>query len=141
VNFLKSVFTLLNKDNFYIWIFLLSNSLFAQNSTHNEIDTTIYNYGQVDSVAKPTIEYSQFIKILVKDLRYKSSKHGLISKVIVQFVIEKDGTVSSYKFIYPERNPIYFKKETFKTIQWHPAIIDGKPVRFQYIIPMHIHLN
>ncbi len=64
-------------------------------------------------------------------------------KVIIGFVVEKDGRLTNFKIerkLWPE-----FDKEALRVIRkmprWKPALLNGKPVRCNYTIPINFTLS
>ncbi len=71
-----------------------------------------------------------------------AEKQGIQGRVIVRFVVEKDGSVSDVKIvrsIHPLLN-----KEAIRVIQlmpkWYPGMQNGKPVRTNYTVPVMFRL-
>ena len=97
----------------------------------------------VTSVENPA-EYpggvSALKDFLRDNLRYpeKATKKGLEARVIVQFWIETDGTVSRVA-VLSDPNPI-FDKEAVRLIRsmpkWKPATQRGNPVALRYTLPV-----
>ena len=79
-----------------------------------------------------------FNKYLVKNLKAGRSPNGEIkTKLIVQFVVEKDGSLSSIKVLksispITDRSAIDALKRSPK---WIPGKIHNEPVRVRYVIP------
>lgn len=67
----------------------------------------------------------------------------LSGKLIVQFVVEKDGALSNVKII----RDLGFgtaeaaKELLSKSAKWEPGIQNGKPVRVQYVLPIMLQPN
>jgi protein TonB len=85
-----------------------------------------------------------FSKFLSKNLRYPSaaSEQGIGGKVIVSFVIERDGSLSN---IVVETGPGYgMDQEAVRVLKlakaWKPGIQNGQPVRVRYMIPIAFQL-
>lgn len=64
-------------------------------------------------------------------------------KVIVSFVIEKDGTVSDAKVV--RKLAPNFDDEALRVVKlmpkWKPGRQEGKPVRVQFNLPINFNLN
>lgn len=71
-------------------------------------------------------------------------KEDIRAHIYVSFVIEKDGTMSSYKII---RDPGYgLAKEAIRVLKsikerWIPGTINGLPVRCSYNLPITINIK
>lgn len=70
---------------------------------------------------------------------YEARVNQTEGTVVVSFIIEKDGKITNIKIL---RNPGDGLGEDVKRVikampsNWQPAIIDGKPVRFKYALPV-----
>jgi protein TonB len=102
-------------------------------------------YTQVDKSAEFSGAQKQYIKYLVKTVRYpaKAVETNTQGKVILQALIEKDGTISELKV----KNSISSELDAeairviSKSPKWVPAQKDGKSVRSYYEIPVAFSLN
>jgi TonB family protein len=99
----------------------------------------------VEEVATPVGGMASFYKYIGKNLRYPkiAKRMGVEGKVFVQFVIEKDGSIT---------NPIIFKgigagcdEEALRLIRespkWNPGTQRGNPVRQRYTLPIIFKLG
>lgn len=83
---------------------------------------------------------AEFIKFLSKNIKYtKQMKLTQVQgKVIMQFIVEKDGTLSNFKVTKGPGGGT--TEEALRVMQkspkWKPGIKDGKPVRVQYGAPI-----
>ena len=63
-----------------------------------------------------------------------------VGRVMVEFVVEKDGTISNAKMIRSMHPAI--DKEAIRVIEsmpkWNPRKINGKPVRVKYMLPVNL---
>lgn len=84
-------------------------------------------------------------KYLSKNLHYPEAarENNIEGRVIVQFVIEKDGNVSNIKVLRDIGGGC--GEEAIRVIQempkWTPAKQRGKPVRCQFTLPLNFHLE
>ena len=142
--------SLLMKKLFLI-IFILINSLAAKAQKNDTTiyfgciikgDTTTYIGQQPNTDAKvPDCTFysapkfpgdeKAFHRFLSKNLKWPNSTYDGQGKVIVRFVIEKNGNLSNIKLLHaatPE-----FGKEAIRVIKlspkWIPGKINGKPIR------------
>ena len=87
---------------------------------------------------------AELIKYLKKNLRYPQicKEQGLQGRVIVQFVVNPDSTLSDFNVIKPV-NP-HFDKEALRVVstmpKWKPGEQRGKPVRVRYTLPVTFRL-
>jgi len=86
-----------------------------------------------------------FYEFLAKTIRYPADarKDKIQGKVFVQFIIEKDGSVSDVKAV---RGPGHgLGEEAARAItlspKWHPGIQNGKEVRVEYTVPVNFTLD
>ncbi|MBR1622239.1 MAG: energy transducer TonB [Prevotella sp.] len=82
---------------------------------------------------------------LNQNLRYPAAaeENGIEGKVIVQFVVEKDGSVTQIKAV---RSPDpSLEKEAIRVVsmmpKWTPGINNGQPVRVKYTLPVSFKLQ
>ena len=87
---------------------------------------------------------AELIKYLKKNLRYHQicKEQGLQGRVIVQFVVNPDSTLSDFNVI-KSVNP-HFDKEALRVVsampKWKPGEQRGKPVRSRYTLPVTFRL-
>ncbi len=85
------------------------------------------------------------MEYLKKNVRYPAicKEQGLQGRVIVQFVVNPDGTISDAQVIKPV-NP-YFDKEALRVVnampKWVPGKIRGKTVRVRFTVPVTFRLE
>ena len=88
---------------------------------------------------------SKFYEYLTKELKYPKNcmEKGISGKVIVEFVIERNGSISNVKVVtkvHPELDA-----EAIRVIKgspnWIPGEQLGKPVRVFYTIPINFSLK
>lgn len=82
----------------------------------------------------------EFYTFLAKTIKYpsKSRNKGKEGRVVVSFIIEKDGRVSDSKILVSVADDI--DKEAIRVVnlspQWTPGMVDGRPVRTQFSLPV-----
>jgi TonB family protein len=87
----------------------------------------------------------EFSRFLARNVRYPSSayKNNVQGRVILTFVVEKDGTISNIKVLRGVGSGI--DEEAIRVIRssppWKPGMQKGKPVRVQYSVPMQFSLS
>lgn len=85
------------------------------------------------------------VEYLKKNIRYPAicKEQGLQGRVIVQFVINTDSTISDAQVIKPV-NP-HFDKEALRVVnampKWIPGEQRGKPVRTRFTMPVTFRLE
>ena len=104
-------------------------------------DTTIYV--QPDLQPQYPGGYTALWNFINKNLTWPNPDADVDGKVVVQFVVEKDGTLT-HKTIVRELEPA-FDKEALRIInllpKWIPAKLNGKPVRSYYKVPITFRLE
>jgi periplasmic protein TonB len=84
---------------------------------------------------------SAFVSFLEKTVRYpiKSRTRGKDGKVLVTFVIEKDGSITNGKILRSVDDDI--DAEVLRVVnlspKWNPGIVNGVPVRSQFTYPIN----
>ena len=83
-------------------------------------------------------------QFLAANIKYPGGPDDCVSgKIIVSFVIEKDGTVSDAKVVR-KLHPA-FDEEALRVVKlmpkWEPGRQEGKPVRVQFHLPINFSLN
>jgi len=84
-------------------------------------------------------------KFMMKNLKWpdESRMIDVRGKVMVSFVVEKDGRLTNFKVI--RRLHPLFDNEALRVIKlspnWIPGKIDGKTVRSRYVIPVNFSLD
>ena len=114
------------------------------------------NYKEVigvidDSIPKPD-KYAMYpnglkgiYKHIEKTINYPSNaiKNNIQGKVVVEFIVEKNGQVKEAKIIKSVSDEL--DKEALRVIltlnKWYPGFKDGKPVRILYRQPINFKLN
>lgn len=117
-------------------------ALYAQRGIGENSEDT----ASVFSVAQEMPSYQEDISTyLAKNFKYPGSEsfRNVQGSVVVQFIVEKDGTLSDIHIIRslcPE-----FDKEVLRIIKimskWNPGKNDGRLVRVKYILPMTFKIS
>ena len=87
----------------------------------------------------------ELMKYLSANVKYpaEASKKGIQGRVIVQFVVEKDGTISKAKVVNNADEQL--KEEAIRVVEampkWNPGKQNGKEVRVKYTLPVTFRLN
>lgn len=106
-------------------------------------ENQIYNSTGLETKPEFPGGNSMFYKYVSNNFRMPKAKDFKGGKVIVSFVIEKDGSVTDIKVI---RHPGFeTDKETVRLLKsspkWKPGIQNGKNVRALYTLPINLGSN
>ena len=86
-----------------------------------------------------------FMKFLSENVRYPeaASKAGIQGRVLVNFIVEKDGSISNIHVIQNVNE--YLDAEAVRVVgampKWTPGMQEGKAVRVKYTVPISFRLN
>ena len=86
-----------------------------------------------------------FMKFLSENVRYPeaASKAGIQGRVLVNFIVEKDGSISNIHVIQNVNE--YLDAEAVRVVgampKWTPGMHEGKAVRVKYTVPISFRLN
>ncbi|MDL2283517.1 energy transducer TonB [Odoribacter sp. OttesenSCG-928-G04] len=123
----------------------------AQNAVVNTLYDEVYEVGETgENDIFETVEiYPSFNgdmnKWLSSNLRYPqlAIENGIQGKVFVQFVVEKDGSITDVKVVRSADD--YLNKEAMRVVKampkWNPGLQRNKPVRVMYTIPITFRLQ
>lgn len=84
-----------------------------------------------------------FRKFIAQNYQSPKVDKDIKGKVLVQFVVEEDGSLSDIKVI---RDLGYGTgEEAIRVLKlsekWKPGILDGKPVRVRYTLPIDLNIS
>ena len=125
---------------------MCSNLLIAQDSnqsqTNNQEDLSIHTVTGIEIRPEFPGGLSQFYKYIGKNYKVPDIK-GLNGKIIITFVVEKDGSLTDIKVL---RDIGYGTgAEAIRVLKkcpkWIPGEQDGKKVRVIYTLPISIQTN
>jgi len=108
-------------------------------------DNTVFQFAVIED--KPEFPGGQkaLLDYIAKNVIYpeKAKENGVKGRVFVQFVIEKDGTVSNVK-VASKVDP-YLDKEAVRVVKsmptWKPGKYKGKLISVQYLVPITFNLH
>jgi TonB family protein len=86
-----------------------------------------------------------FYNFLSKNIRYpgESRKKGIQGRVLISFIVEKDGELTNFKIARGVENNI--DQEALRVLKespkWVPGYQNGKPVRVAYTVPISFTLE
>ena len=117
---------------------------YNKNINRFPLDTNaVYIKAEVAPVPQGGIE--GFYKFLSHTIRYPyaDKRNNIQGRVIAQFVVEKDGSLTDIKILRTPSNTL--GDETMRALKlspkWTPGQIKGQPVRVQYTIPVNYSLG
>jgi TonB family protein len=100
-----------------------------------------------DSASVPVGGLDQFYNYLLMNLRYPKEARAskTTGKVIVEFVVEKDGSISSQNIKVLKTPHKSLSKEAIRLIKngptWIPGKLKGVPVRTRQVLPISFNLS
>ena len=103
----------------------------------------------VEKMPEPDGGMLAFRKWLVQNIKYPQVERemGIEGKVYVQFVVEKDGSLSNIKLVdnTEELNTPALNDAALSTMRrarpWKPGMQAGAPVRVRYVMPVEFKLS
>ncbi|WP_176852002.1 energy transducer TonB [Mucilaginibacter sp. OK268] len=108
-------------------------------------NNNVVEVGTLEVMPEPVGGAAAWGKFLQKNLRFPAvaQEQGVSGRVIMSFIIEKDGSLSNIKV---ERGAGYgFDEEALRVLKlakaWKPGIQNGQPVRVRYNIPINFQLS
>lgn len=108
-------------------------------------DITVYSPGNLDFMPEPVGGASAWAKFLNNNLRFPpaAQEDGISGKVLLSFIIEKDGHLSNITVDRPAGHG--FDEEALRVLKlakaWKPGMQNGQPVRVKYSIPINFLLS
>ncbi|OYQ39544.1 hypothetical protein CHU92_04695 [Flavobacterium cyanobacteriorum] len=107
-------------------------------------DNNIYNTAGLQVQPEFPGGIQAFLNYVNKNFRVPELDQDMSVNIIVQFVVEKDGSITDIKAV---RDPGYgMGKEAERVLKsiktrWQPGIQNGKPVRARYSLPIKINIK
>jgi protein TonB len=107
-------------------------------------DETIHTTSGLEVMPEPVGGASAWAKFLNKNLRFPAEAQDaqVSGRVILSFVIEKDGHLSNIVLEQPAGHG--FDEEALRVLKlakaWKPGMQNGQPVRVKYSIPINFQL-
>ena len=99
--------------------------------------------GKVYSKANPKDGLQGFYSNYAKNFNGSKFLNSKEIKMRATFIVEKDGSLTNIKIV--ESNEPSLNREAIRVIEslpnWNPAIIDGKPIRTSFNLPIKIKNN
>lgn len=117
----------------------------TDNGKQGTSDNTVHNPFGLDVMPQPVGGNAAWAKFLGKNLRFPQQARdaGVSGRVIVSFIIEKDGSLSNITVL---RSAGYgFDEEAVRVLKlakaWKPGMQNGQPVRVKYELPVNFQLS
>jgi protein TonB len=110
--------------------------------TNEETGEVIYNF--LPDSDKPTFngDMGEFLQSTI-EYPEESRENGNEGTIIVDFIVGTDGYVKDAHVIKPHED-VLLNNEAIRVVnsmpQWNPAVKDGQPVAFKYVLPIHFKL-
>ncbi len=122
----------------------VSSTLPISTSVSQQADEKMVLFTEVEK--KPSFPGgdAEMYKYLATAISYptEAAEEGVSGRVIVSFIIEKDGTITNVK-VTRGKHPA-LDKEAVRVVskmpKWIPGMIENKPVRVSYLLPINFHL-
>lgn len=117
---------------------------FLKGTSYNE-NGEATEYSELETQAAPTVGMTSFYSFIGKSLKYPSTakKLNVEGKVFVEFVIEKDGTLTHVKVL--KGIGAGCDEEAVRVVsqspQWKPGLQRGQPVRTRFNLPVIFKLK
>jgi protein TonB len=109
----------------------------------SDIDNTTYIFAE--KMPEPANGMNGWMKFLQGNIRYPglAAENGITGKVLVSFIIEKDGQLSNIKV---ERGQGYgLDEEAIRVLKlakaWKPGMQNGRPIRVKLTLPITFSLG
>jgi protein TonB len=96
-------------------------------------------YFAVDELPQFPGGQKKFMSYVNTNLKHPTGTNDIVSRVIITFVVNRDGSLSNLEVIGRRHNAV-FEKEALRVMKkspkWKPGKIKGKAVRTQYTVPI-----
>lgn len=111
-----------------------------------ESGTGIETTASVDVMPEYPGGIKNFLTAVGRSYRVPESDEAQMVKVYVQFVVEKDGSLTDIKVIRDPKPELGLGKEAIRVLQkmktkWEPGKKNGKPVRTAYNLPITVNIH
>jgi|SRR5690554_2748930 len=114
---------------------------------HEQRDEKPNDPNQVYAVVEVMPQYpggmDEFRKFVAKNYKFPKVDKDIKGNVLVQFVIEEDGSLSDIKVIRDLGHGT--GEEAVRVVglseKWKPGILNGKPVRVRYTLPIQVDVK
>lgn len=120
------------------------NGVLSQGTFHDS-DGKVYQYAEVYENAEPNRGLVSFYEYVGDNLEYpvKSRRRGIEGRVYVEFVVQKDGSITDLNVIKGIGKEC--DEEAVRVIgsseNWSPGKVRGKTVKQRFVLPIEFKLN
>jgi TonB family protein len=137
---------------FFFFIFLTINTLSAQSSSAAPLDSIIAPkacYEVFDLKNAPAFPGGEagLMQFLGENIQYPKAarKNNIQGVVVATFVVERDGSISTVEIVRDLAAGAGGGDEVRRVLalmpNWQPGLVDGKPVRVRYTLPIRFSLD
>lgn len=121
-----------------VFLIFINNKIKAQTNESSENDDPIFS--MVDTPASYPNGQRALHKYIIEELKYpeNAKKDGASGTVFVEFVIEKDGSLSNFSIMRGATQAMNEEaiRVLKKSINWEPAINNEQTVRSKQTLPI-----
>ncbi|MEY4904678.1 MAG: hypothetical protein RLZZ292_2493 [Bacteroidota bacterium] len=133
----------MKKTLFFLSFFALLNGLSAQES-QTDNDNRIYTIVEyLPTFGDNPNDVQAAQKYCLENMRFPSERGCVSGRIIVEFIVEKDGTLSNIKI--RKKLEQLCDEEAIRLVKnmpkWQPAKQKGVPVRVSYLLPINFSLQ
>jgi TonB family protein len=104
-----------------------------------DTDSTSH-FSVVEESANPVGGMAAFYEVIARNIKYPAfaKRQGVQGKVFVEFIVEKDGTISNVRTIKGIGGGCDEEAERVVRLSpnWNPGLLHGKPVRQKMVLPI-----
>ena len=122
--------------------FRFYNASIEENKAEKEVFTIVEKRAEFPGGEQALYQF------IAKSINYPqlAIENGISGRIMVQFVVEKDGSISNVKIPEQHRKLGFgLEEEAIRVVKlmpkWKPGTQSGKPVRIKYILPIVFNLE
>ena len=122
-----------------------NNEIATETETSDPVSEIEEAFSIVEIAAKPKVSYTELYKSLESKIQYPAEaiKQGIQGKVYIEFIIEKDGSISNHKIVKGigvdcDNEALRVSKEMD---DWLPGKQRGEIVRQKMVLPIKFVLT
>jgi hypothetical protein len=140
----KQVIVRFNIDHYNNWVH--RRVVQIEYNMINDTTPTLYQSNDLDKLPRPIYEekYTSFENYIYSVLQYPIAayKRNIFGSTTLEFVVEKSGNLTNiYPIKYLGGGCYEEAKKVLRSVQWKPALVDGKPARSIVRQTVHFRLN
>lgn len=135
-NFVFNYSTTMEKEDFY------NSDGIDDLISAMEKENIIYNSNDIEVQPSYPGGIDEFRKFVARNYKRPNIDRNLKGQVLVQFVVEKDGSLSDIKVLRDLGHGTGAEAVRVVKIskKWNPGILNGKPVPVKYVLPININI-